>query len=317
MSIIHGLYGEHAANRPMLERFHLEILAAVQKHGTLTRAAESLHLSQSALSHSIKKLEGQISAQLWQKEGRNLRLTPAGELVLAMANRVLPQFAHTESLLKQLAKGQMGYLRVGMECHPCYQWLLTVIEPFLEKWPEVEIDVKQAFKFGGLAALHNYEIDVLVTPDPLFKPRVMFIPVFDYEHKLVVSSAHPLAVADSVMPEQLAGETLFSYPVEPQRLDIFSQFLNPAQCSVKKHKTIETTEIMMQMVAAGRGVCALPGWLIDEYSASLDVKSLRFGSAGIHKQIHVGVRRGEEHISYLEDFIRLAKVADSTASAAN
>ncbi|WP_026344662.1 LysR family transcriptional regulator [Oceanimonas smirnovii] len=291
----------------MLERFHLEVLAAIKEQGTLTQAAESLNLSQSALSHSIKKLEGQLKTPVWQKEGRSLRLTNAGEQILTLANRVLPQFKHTEHLLRQIATGEMGSLRIGMECHPCYQWLLKVIEPYLEKWPNVDIDVKQEFQFGGLGALHSFEIDILVTPDPLYKPSLSFIPVFDYEHRLVVASSHPLAAQAAVLPEQLAGEVLFTYPVEPERLDIFSQFLNPAKCTVKRHKTIETTEIMLQMVAAGRGVSALPGWLVDEFAQKMPIKSLRFGEQGINKQIFLGVRKGEEHISYLSDFITQAQ----------
>lgn len=291
----------------MLERVHLEILTAIKEHGTLTKAADSLHLSQSALSHSIKKLEGQIATPIWKKEGRNLRLTAAGERIQTLANRVLPQFLHTELLLSQIAKGEMGSLRIGMECHPCYQWLLRVIQPYLEQWPDIDMDVKQEFQFGALGALLSYEIDVLITPDPLFKPKIEYIPVFDYEHRLVVSASHELAKKGFVLPEQLNEEVLFSYPVEPLRLDIFSQFLNPAKCSVKKHKYIETTEIMLQMVAAGRGVCALPGWLVDEYSKSMPIKSIRFGEKGIRKQIFVGVRKDEQHIDYLNDFIAQAK----------
>ncbi|WP_375055924.1 LysR family transcriptional regulator [Zobellella sp. DQSA1] len=291
----------------MLERFHLEVLAAIKEQGTLTQAAESLNLSQSALSHSIKKLEGQIKTPVWQKEGRNLRLTNAGERILTLANRVLPQFKHTEHLLHQIATGEMGSLRIGMECHPCYQWLLKVIEPYLEKWPDVDIDVKQEFQFGGLGALHSYEIDILVTPDPLYKPNLTFIPVFDYEHRLVVSASHPLSTQGSIRPEQLSEEVLFSYPVEPERLDIYSQFLNPEKCTVKKHKTIETTEIMLQMVAAGRGICALPGWLVDEFAKTMAIKSLRFGKNGIRKQIFLGIRKGEEQITYLSDFIAQAQ----------
>nr|WP_194362757.1 LysR family transcriptional regulator [Neptunicella marina] len=290
-------------------RFHLEVLAAIKQQGTLTQAAESLNLSQSALSHSIKKLEGQLKVPVWQKEGRNLRLTAAGERILILANRVLPQFQHTELLLSQIARGEMGSLRIGMECHPCYQWLLKVIEPFLQKWPEVDIDVKQEFQFGGLGALHSYEIDILVTPDPLFTPKVAYLPVFDYEHRLVVPASHHLAKQDFVIPEQLSDEVLFSYPVEPQRLDIFSQFLNPAKCTVKKHKIIETTEIMLQMVAAGRGICALPGWLVDEFASTLPIKSLRFGKQGIKKQIFLGMRKDEEQINYLSDFIAQARTS--------
>ena len=286
---------------------HLEILAAIKKHGTLTKAADSLHLSQSALSHSIKKLEGQLSTPIWKKDGRSLRLTAAGERIQSLASRVLPQFSHTELLLNQIAKGEMGSLRIGMECHPCYQWLLRVIEPYLENWPDIDIDVKQEFQFGALGALLSYEIDVLITPDPLFKTQIEYIPVFDYEHRLVVPISHQLAKKDFVLPEQLKEEVLFSYPVEPMRLDIFSQFLNPAKCSVKKHKIIETTEIMLQMVAAGRGICALPGWLVEEYSKAMPIKSIRFGEQGINKQIFVGIRKDEHHINYLSDFIALAK----------
>jgi LysR family transcriptional regulator for metE and metH len=76
----------------MLERIHLEILTAIKDHGTLTKAANSLHLPQSALSHSIKKLEGQLDTQIWKKDGRNLRLTPDVERIQTLANRVLPQF---------------------------------------------------------------------------------------------------------------------------------------------------------------------------------------------------------------------------------
>nr|WP_252732068.1 LysR family transcriptional regulator [Paraglaciecola arctica] len=290
-----------------MERIHLEILTAIKEHGTLTKAADSLHLSQSALSHSIKKLEGQIATPIWEKEGRNLRLTAAGERIQTLANRVLPQFLHAELLLSQIAKGEAGALRIGMECHPCYQWLLRVISPYLQRWPDIDMDVKQEFQFGALGALLSYEIDVLITPDPLFKPKIDYIPVFDYEHRLVVSATHKLAEQDFVLPEQLGQEVLFSYPVEPLRLDIFSQFLNRAKCSVKKHKIIETTEIMLQMVAAGRGICALPGWLVDEYSKSMPIKSLRFGEKGISKQIFIGIRKDEQHIDYLNDFISQAK----------
>ncbi|EAQ64169.1 putative transcriptional activator protein, LysR family protein [Marinomonas sp. MED121] len=290
----------------VLERIHLEILTAIKEHGTLTKAADSLHLSQSALSHSIKKLEGQIGTSIWKKDGRNLRLTTAGERVQTLANRVLPQFSHTELLLNQIAKGEAGALRIGMECHPCYQWLLRVIQPYLEEWPDIDMDVKQAFQFGALGALLSYEIDVLITPDPLYKPTIEYIPVFDYEHRLVVCESHTLSTQAFVTPNQLAQEVLFSYPVEPERLDVFSQFLSPAKCTVKKHKYIETTEIMLQMVAAGRGVCALPGWLVDEYAKSMPIKSIRFGQDGIKKQIFVGIRKDEQQISYLQDFIAQA-----------
>src|SRR5690606_25266823 len=152
-----------------------------------------------------------------------------------------------------------------MECHPCYQWLLKVVAPYLARWPDVEVDVKQKFQFGGIGALLEYEIDVLVTPDPVHEPSLHFEPVFDYEQVLVVGRGHRLARAPFVQPAELAREVLITYPVTLERLDIYALFLMPAGVAPRAHKTIETTDIILQMVASGRGVAALPRWLVNEY----------------------------------------------------
>lgn len=291
----------------MIDRNHLEILREVERQGSLTAAAESLHLTQSALSHAVKKLELQLGTPVWEREGRQLRLTQAGQYLLSLATRLLPQFEHAEMLIGQFAKGQRGTLRIGMECHPCYQWLLKVVGPYLERWPTVDVDVKQRFQFGGIGALFGHDIDILVTPDPLHRPGLVFEPVFDYEQVLVVASGHELASKDWAEPADLSEETLITYPVEVERLDIYTRFLLPAHASPAKHKTIETTDIMLQMVAAGRGVAALPRWLVDEYAEKMPLKPVRLGSQGIQKQIFLGLRDRDREVDYLNSFMNTAR----------
>jgi LysR family transcriptional regulator for metE and metH len=291
----------------MLERIHLAIVQAVDKHGSLTAAAEILCVTQSALSHSMKKLEQQLGTDVWLREGRSLRLTQAGQYLLAVANRVLPQLALAEERLGQYAQGERGALRIGMECHPCYQWLLKVVAPYLARWPDVDVDVKQKFQFGGIGALFGYEIDLLVTPDPLYKPGLRFEAVFDYEQVLVVNREHPLANVDYVKPAQLTREVLITYPVETDRLDIYNQFLMPAGVTPRRHKVIETTDIMLQMVASGRGVSALPRWLVEEYAGKMNVVPVRLGQKGIAKQIFLGARETDTEIDYLKAFVELAR----------
>jgi len=291
----------------MLERIHLSIVRQVDLQGSLTAAAEELHLTQSALSHAMKKLEQQLGCDIWLREGRSLRLTQAGQYVLAVANRVLPQLEMAEERLRQFADGERGTLRIGMECHPCYQWLLKLVSPYLAAWPDVDVDVKQKFQFGGIGALFGYEIDLLVTPDPLHKPGLRFEPVFDYEQVLVVARDHALAGAEYLKPKQLLDETLITYPVAIDRLDVYTRFLTPAGITPRQHKTIEDTDIMMQMVASGRGVAALPKWLAQEYAQRLDVVAVRLGARGIAKQIFLGAREADAGIDYLEAFIELAR----------
>ncbi|CAB3720830.1 Cyn operon transcriptional activator [Achromobacter denitrificans] len=291
----------------MLDRIHLSIVQEVEKQGSLTAAAGVLHVTQSALSHSMKKLEQQLGTDIWLREGRSLRLTQAGQYLLAVANRVLPQLNLAEERLRQFAQGERGSLRIGMECHPCYQWLLKIVSPYLAAWPDVDVDVKQKFQFGGIGALFGYEIDLLVTPDPLNKPGLVFEPVFDYEQVLVVAGAHPLAKEEYVTPKQLANEVLVAYPVPVDRLDIYNMFLTPAGISPKRHKAIETTDIMLQMVASGRGVAALPRWLVLEYADKMNVVPVRLGKKGIAKHIYLGAREADVGIDYLRAFIEQAK----------
>ena len=293
-----------------LERIHLSLLREVDRRGSLTAAAKELGLTQSALSHAIKRLEHQLGTPLWQKEGRGLRLTPAGTHLLSLAQRLLPQLEHAEHVVDQLARGERGTLRIGMECHPCYQWLLKVVSPYLARWPDVDVDVKQRFQFGGIGALFGYDIDVLVTPDPLNKPGLRFEPVFDYEQVLVVGDGHALAGESYVTPEQISAEVLITYPVETDRLDIYTQFLTPANVVPRRHKVIETTDIMLQMVASGRGVAALPRWLAEEYAGWMPLMPLRLGKKGIAKQIFLGTREADEAIDYLSAFVATARAAD-------
>jgi len=183
-----------------------------------------------------------------------------------------------------------------------------VVSPYLARWPDVDVDVKQKFQFGGIGALFGYEIDLLVTPDPLYKPGLRFEPVFDYEQVLVVNREHPLAGADYVKPAQLTSEVLVTYPVEIDRLDIYNQFLMPAGVTPRRHKVIETTDIMLQMVASGRGVAALPRWLVEEYADKMNVVPVRLGRKGIAKQIFLGARETDTDVDYLKAFVELARM---------
>ncbi|PVZ72022.1 LysR family transcriptional regulator [Pelagibaculum spongiae] len=290
----------------MIERIHLRIVHAVEQYGSLTAAAKKLCVTQSALSHTIRKLEDNLGSEIWLREGRSLRLTQAGRYLLNIANRVLPVLDHGEEKLKQITQGERGTLRIGMECHPCYQWLLKIVSPFLDSWPDVDVDVKQKFQFGGVGALLDYDIDLLVTPDPFYKSGLCFVPVFDYEQVLVVPDHHPLATRQYARAEDLRDEVLLTYPVATDRLDIYTRFLNPAGVNPKQHKTSEATDIMLQMVASNRGVAALPRWLAEEYCTKLPLAVVGLGETGIAKQIYLGTRESDADTEYLKAFIELA-----------
>jgi LysR family transcriptional regulator, regulator for metE and metH len=291
----------------MLERQHLTILREVDRLGSLTAAAERMNVTQPALSHLIRKLEERHGIKIWIKHGRALRLTQAGEHLLSLAKRILPQLEHGERVLGDYAAGRRGALRVGMECHPCQKWLMRVTAPYLKAWPDVEFELRTAFPLTGINALANYEIDLLITPDPVQLPGLHYTPVFDYELVLAVHEAHPLANRSFAVASDLINEELITYPVSFERLDVYTQFLVPGRCRPRRHRTAETTELMLQLVAAERGISVVPDWLLREDGAGLPLKPVRIGKDGIMKSIHLGVRKSEEDIDYIAGFLKTAK----------
>ncbi|WP_037387977.1 LysR family transcriptional regulator [Sinorhizobium americanum] len=291
----------------MIDRQHLAIFREVHRRGSVTAAAEKLNVTQSALSHTVAKFEERHGIKVWTKTGRGLRLTQTGEYLLSVAERILPQMEHAERVLTDFARGRRGALRVGMECHPCQRWLTRIATPYLAEWPDVDFDVRTAFRFDGIEALLGFEIDLLITPDPVETPELQFIPVFDYELVLMVHETHPLASRDHVQPQDLLDEELITVPVTLERLDIYTRFLVPAHCRPRQHRTAETIDLMLQLVCAGRGVTVLPDWLLHEDASGLPIRALRLGDAGIQKSINLGVRRGEETTSYVDGFLKLAR----------
>ncbi|MCG7906810.1 MAG: LysR family transcriptional regulator [Candidatus Thiodiazotropha taylori] len=290
----------------MLELTHLRIVAALQQHGTLTKAANALCLSQSALSHQIRYLEQKLGVEIWVKEGRRLRLTRAGNLLLETAEKVLPLLQQSQRTLKAYADGQTGVLRLGVECYPCYEWLTGVTAAYLKSNPQVDVDIFQRFRFSGFEGVLNFHIDMLITPDRVDHPGLSYQPLFEYELMLLVPESHPLAEKDWVSPQQLASEVLITFPVAEERLDVLNSFLWPAGVRPQQHKQIESIEIMLQLVSLSRGVTVIPDWLIERACQALPLKSLRLGRQGMQRKLYAAYRTEDQQLSYQQAFISVA-----------
>ena len=106
-----------------LEVRHLRLVAAVAAVGSLTRAGDQLHLTQSALSHQLRDIESRLGAALFLRVGRRLVLTPAGQRLLASATDVLERLEQTEHDIREMGRDRAARLRITTECYTCYHWL--------------------------------------------------------------------------------------------------------------------------------------------------------------------------------------------------
>ncbi|MGR9044085.1 MAG: LysR family transcriptional regulator [Gammaproteobacteria bacterium] len=292
-----------------MELIHFRILQALKQRGTLVAAADSLHLTQSALSHQMKNLEKRLGIVLWHKQGRSLVLTQAGQYLSDVAESVIATVSSAEEHLMLLAAGKTGKLTLGIDCHACYEWFRTLLQPYLKAWPALEIEVTSKFRFNSLEAIEQYKLDALLTSDPCFNGGLNYQPLFDFELVLIVSNEHRLAKRPFIKPGDLALETVLTYPVERERLDMFNKVLQPNGIEPAAHKTVEETDIMLQFAASRRGVCLLPEWLVTERSAALPLTGLRFENMPLNKTMYLATRPEDVHLDYIQWLIGHAQAS--------
>ncbi len=288
----------------MLEIKHLKTVRALRDGGSLVEAAKRLHLTQSALSHQLKDVEERLGLSLFIRKTKPIRFTRAGEHILELADKVIPQLEKTSREIKKLAGGQAGRLHMAIECHSCFDWLMPAINSFRDQWPEVEIDLMASFHFEPLPALARGDLDLVVTADPIPMSGIYYQPLFRYQALLAIANQHPLVNCKHVEAEDLADQTLIHYPVERKRLDIFTQFLDPKGIEPSSTRQADLTLMIVQLVASGRGVACLPNWALQPYLNAGLISSKPLGKSGVWPTLYAAIREDQMDTSYMKDFLQ-------------
>ena len=285
----------------------MRTLVALRETGSLVEASESVFLTQSALSHQIKELEGRLGCSLFLRKTRPVRFTSAGIRILELADEVLPRLHNAELDLQRVAGGETGRIIMAIECHSCFEWLLPAIHSYRDAWSDVELDISSGFHFAPLPALARGDLDLVITADPVDEPGIAYFPVFSYEAQLAIAKNHPLVNKPWVEPADLAQEVVITYPVDRDRLDLFTGFLQPAGVEPERVRHAELTTMIVQLVASGRGVTCLPNWALYEHLRNDYVVVRLLGEEGIWPTLYAAVRKDQADAPFRTAFIDVAK----------
>ena len=290
----------------MLELRHLKTLTALREHGSLVAAATDLYLTPSAISHQLKELDQWFGVEVVNRRSRPVSFSHVGLRLLKLADDVLPQIqiAHTD--IARIVHGQTGRIIFSSECHSCFDWLMPLLNQYRQQYPDVDLDFVSGFESNPHELLQNAEFDLLITADPIALKGIEYFPIFEYESRLVLSNTHPLVRVEKITVQELAEQTLVTYPVDKHRLDIMAKLFIPANLHPKEIRTTELTQMLIQLVASGRGISALPDWVVNEYEQKGWVTSRRLdcvSSKGLRRTLYAGYRTEDKDKSYFEGFL--------------
>lgn len=289
-----------------IEFRHLKAIKAIHEAGGVARAAEVLNMTQSALSHQIKGLETQTGIELFVRKSKPLRLSVAGQRLLRLADKILPEVEAVQAEFSGLRDGRSGRLHIAIECHACFEWLFPVLEQFRKTWPDVDVDIRPGLAFDALPALAKEDVDLVVSSDPESLAGITFSHLFDYAPVFVASSQNVLSEKPYIDAEDFRGQTLITYPVERTRLDVFSQLLIPARVEPEAVRQVELTAVMLLLVASNRGVAVLPDWVVREVKYNSDYVTRPLTSQGVTRGLYAATRDEDLEKPYMQDLISLA-----------
>lgn len=287
----------------MLELRHLRTLVALAEEGNLTRAASRVYLSQSALSHQIQLLEQHYNTGLFERKSQPLRWFPAGQRLVLLAQEVEQMVRAAERDVARIREGRSGQLRIAVECHSCFEWLMPSMDTFREHWPDVELDLVSGFHADPLGLLDTDGADLVIVSRAQARRGLAFHSLFRYEIPALLANGHPLSAKPYLTAEDFADETLITYPVPDDRLDFVREVLKPAGINPVRRTTALTVAIL-QLVASKRGLAALPRWAVQQYLDNDYVAARPITAAGLYGSLYAATTTIAASLAYMQAFLQ-------------
>jgi LysR family transcriptional regulator for metE and metH len=242
-----------------------------------------------------------------QRHGQSVKLTESGELLLALARGVMSQIEDAErDLVKLVHQPRGGMLRIALECHTCFDWLMPIMHAFRPHWPNVELDLISGFHPNSLALLADGKADLVIGSENKRRPGITYHPLFRFEVLAVLAPDHPLRAKRHLTATDFSGETLITYPVPPERIDLIRRVLKPAGVRPSR-RTTELTIAILQLVASRRGVAALPNWGIKNYVDDEHVIGRRIGKNGLWCNLYGATTAETGRQPFVQDFLQIVR----------
>ncbi|MFD2255118.1 LysR family transcriptional regulator [Luteolibacter algae] len=286
----------------MIEIRHLRALIAVAETGNLSKAGKHLNLSQPALSQQMKALEEMVGAEVFHRKSNPLRLSPVGERLLCSAYEIEKTLKQTERDVARIAEGKAGQLRIAVECHSCFDWLMPSMDAFREGWPEVEMDLVSGFQPDPTGLLAEGQADLVIVSSAKPRSGVVYHPLFRYEVLALLARGHPLARKAYLTARDFRDETLVTYPIPDERIDVIREVLKPASIDPPRRMT-ELTVGILQLVASRRAIAAMPGWAVQPFLDREYVSSRPIRKGGLFANLYSATTAEGAGAAYMREFL--------------
>eukprot|EP00903_Cladosiphon_okamuranus_P003878 g3876.t1 len=164
-----------------------------------------------------------IGSEIFERKSNPLRISPVGDRLLASAYEIEKILKQTDRDVARIAEGKAGQLRIAVECHSCFDWLMPSMDAFREGWPEVEMDLVSGFHADPIGLLTEDKADLVIVSSAKARSGVSYHPLFRYEVLALMARQHPLTHKSYLTARDFREETLVTYPIPDERIDVIRE----------------------------------------------------------------------------------------------
>jgi LysR family transcriptional regulator for metE and metH len=272
----------------ILEVRHLRVVDAIQREGTVTRAAARLHLTQPAVSHALRDLEDRLGIGLFRRQDGRMVATPEGKRILRAADSVLGELRRAEEDIEQARLGNQGVVRIATECYTCYNWLPALLRRFGEEFPAVELQIAPEEKADPMGALLEDRLDLAILSFPSEDERIVTKQLFQDEMVAIVATDHPLADRHHLTADDFRDQHLINHG-ELESTSVFQRVLRPAGVTPARVSAIPLTEAIIQTVRAGIGISVIARWLATPEVEAGQIQAIRVTPRGLRRTWYAAI----------------------------
>lgn len=291
-----------------MEIHHLKLVKTIVEEGNLTLASKKLFLTQSALSHQLKEIESRLGTQLFQRIGKKMILTQAGEKVLNSAKIILKEIDSAKIEIKKLVEGNSGIIRLSTECYTTYHWLPRLMKLFQREFPKIELQIVTEATDDPISYLLDGKLEVAVVSfnksDYEGNAHLNFTELFTDELILIASKNNSITKRHSIVAKDFKDQTLITYTTPKQNLDIYQKVLNPARVIPKKTIKLELTEAIIGMIKAEMGISVMARWAAEPYLLNNDdLIGVPFRENVMRRTWYAATLKPENQPKYIPTFV--------------
>ena len=286
----------------------LEVLIAVAEERGFSRAAERLYRTQPAVSQTIRRLEEEVGAHLFDRSSKDGTLTDAGQVLLKYAHQMLRLRQDAVEAVKELKGLHRGKIRIGANEYTV-TYLLSILPTYRARHPHVKVEVKRGMASRIPAEVLAREVEIGIVSFYSSDPALKAVPVGVDEIALIVSPKHPLAGRKTVSVKELGVESFIAHnvrsPYRDRVVQTFEKYRTPLNISME----MPTLEAIKRLVELEVGVALIPKMAAQTEVEMGQLVALKITEMRLERKLYLIHRKGAKLSHAARAFLNIARQA--------